>query len=42
MAINFDALRKKLGQLSGNNSRRNTMWRPQEGEESEGEDTSAE
>ena len=34
MAINFDALRKKLGQLSGNNSRRNTMWRPQEGEES--------
>tara|TARA_A200000159_G_scaffold150149_1_gene159243 strand:- start:5454 stop:6254 length:801 start_codon:yes stop_codon:yes gene_type:complete len=34
MAIDFDALRKKLGQLSGNNSRRNTMWRPQEGEES--------
>ena len=33
MAIDFDARRKKLGQLSGNNSRRNTMWRPQEGEE---------
>jgi len=33
MAIDFDALRKKLGQLSGNNSRRNTMWRPTEGEE---------
>lgn len=33
MAIDFEALRKKLGQLSGNNSRRNTMWRPQEGEE---------
>lgn len=34
MAIDFDALRKKLGQLSGNNSRRNSMWRPTEGEES--------
>jgi hypothetical protein len=34
MAIDFDALRKKLGQLSGTNSRRNVMWRPQEGEES--------
>ncbi len=34
MAIDFDALRKKLGQLSGTNSRRNTMWRPQEGDES--------
>ncbi len=33
MAIDFDALRKKLNQLSGNNSRRNQMWRPQEGEE---------
>ena len=33
MAIDFEALRKKLGQLSGNNSRRNMMWRPQEGEE---------
>ena len=34
MAINFDALRKKLGQLSGSGGRRNSMWRPQEGEES--------
>ena len=34
MAIDFEALRKKLGQLSGNGSRRNSMWRPQEGEES--------
>ena len=34
MAIDFDAIRKKLNQLSGNNSKRNVMWRPQEGEES--------
>ena len=34
MAIDFDALRRKLGQLSGNNSRRNMMWRPTEGETS--------
>jgi hypothetical protein len=34
MAIDLDAIRKKLNQLSGTNSRRNTMWRPQEGEES--------
>ena len=33
MAIDFDAIRKKLNQLSGNNSKRNTMWRPQEGDE---------
>ena len=33
MAIDFEALRKKLGQLSGTNSRRNILWRPQEGEE---------
>tara|TARA_B100000131_G_scaffold323267_1_gene381215 strand:- start:25797 stop:26579 length:783 start_codon:yes stop_codon:yes gene_type:complete len=33
MAIDLDAIRKKLNQLSGTNSRRNTMWRPQEGEE---------
>jgi len=33
MAIDFDAIRKKLGQLSGTNSRRNVMWRPEEGEE---------
>ena len=28
MAIDFEALRKKLGQLSGTNSRRNMLWRP--------------
>ena len=33
MGIHLDAIRKKLNQLSGNSSRRNTMWRPQEGEE---------
>ncbi len=33
MAIDLDAIRKKLNQLSGNNSKRNMMWRPQEGEE---------
>ena len=33
MAIDLDAIRKKLNQLSGNSSKRNTMWRPQEGEE---------
>lgn len=34
MALDLDAIRRKLNQLSGNNSKRNTMWRPQEGEES--------
>lgn len=34
MAIDFDAIRKKLGQLSGQNSKRNSIWRPPEGEES--------
>jgi len=33
MSVDFDAIRKKLGQLSGQNSRRNSMWRPEEGEE---------
>lgn len=33
MAIDFDAIRKKLGQLSGTSVKRNVMWRPQEGEE---------
>ncbi len=33
MAIDLDAIRRKLNQLSGNNSKRNTMWRPTEGEE---------
>ena len=34
MAIDFDAIRNKLNQLSGGSSRRNSTWRPQEGEES--------
>ena len=33
MAVNLEALQKKLNQLSGTNSRKNTMWRPPEGEE---------
>jgi len=34
MAIDFNAIRSKLNQLSGVNSKRRSMWRPQEGEES--------
>ena len=33
MAIDMDAIRRKLGQLSGANSKRNILWRPEEGEE---------
>ena len=33
MAIDLDAIRRKLNQLSGGSSRRNSMWRPTEGEE---------
>jgi len=33
MAVNLEALQKKLNQLSGQNSRRSSMWRPPEGEE---------
>jgi hypothetical protein len=33
MAIDFDAIRKKLDRLSGNNKNRSTTWRPVEGEE---------
>ena len=33
MAIDLDAIRNKLNQLSGQNTKRNTNWRPQEGEE---------
>ena len=33
MAINRDAIRMKLGQLSGQNSKKNTMWRPEAGSE---------
>ena len=33
MAVDFDAIRRKLNQLSGQGNKRNIMWRPQEGEE---------
>ena len=33
MAVNLDALQKKLNQLSGVNSRKSVMWKPPEGEE---------
>jgi len=33
MAVDFDAIRKKLNKLSGGSSRRDSMWRPQEDEE---------
>ncbi len=33
MAIDMSAIRKKLNQLSGQNSKKNTMWRPEEGSE---------
>ncbi len=33
MSIDFDAIRKKLERLSGNNKNRSTMWKPTEGEE---------
>ena len=33
MAIDLEAIRRKLNKLSGTNSRRNVMWRPTEGEE---------
>lgn len=32
MAIDFDAIRKKLGQLSGGNSKSRVMWRPAQDE----------
>lgn len=34
MAFDIEAIRKKLGQLSGANSKRNSFWRPPENEES--------
>ena len=34
MAIDFDAIRNKLNQLSGENRRSNVMWKPQVGEDS--------
>ena len=33
MAIDLDAIRRKLNQLSGQNTKKNSMWRPVEGEE---------
>jgi len=33
MAVNLDAIRRKLNQLSGGGSRRDSMWRPEEGKE---------
>lgn len=33
MSINFDALRKRLDNLSGNNKKSNASWKPKEGEE---------
>ncbi len=32
MAIDFDAIKRKLDRLSGNNNSRNVMWKPVEGE----------
>jgi hypothetical protein len=33
MAIDFEAIKRKLERLSGNNRSQNIMWKPQEGEE---------
>ena len=33
MALDFDAIRRKLDKLSGNNTSRNVMWKPEEGQE---------
>ena len=33
MAIDFEAIKRRLARLSGNNKNRNTMWKPTEGEE---------
>ena len=32
MALDFDAIKRKLDKLSGNNTSRNVMWKPTEGE----------
>jgi hypothetical protein len=34
MALDFDAIKRKLDRLSGNNKSRNIMWKPQEGTKS--------
>ena len=33
MAVDFEAIRRKLDQLNGNKGRASKTWRPQEGEE---------
>ena len=33
MAVDFEAIKRKLDQLSGNNKKSSSNWRPQEGEE---------
>lgn len=33
MALDFDAIKRKLEKLSGNNTNRNVMWKPEEGQE---------
>jgi hypothetical protein len=33
MALNLDAIRKRLNQLSGNNTQQNIFWKLSEGEE---------
>ena len=33
MTIDFEAIKRKLDRLSGNNTSRNVMWKPTEGEE---------
>ena len=33
MGIDFEAIKRRLERLSGNNKNRNTMWKPTEGEE---------
>lgn len=33
MALDFDAIKRKLDKLSGNNTSRNVMWKPEEGQE---------
>ena len=35
MALDFDAIKRKLERLSGNTTSRNVMWKPEEGQEYE-------
>ena len=36
MALDFDAIKRKLERLSGNTTSRNVMWKPEEGQGEEG------